>query len=94
MRNLTLDSYIKDKLKDPRFRKEWERSEPQYQITRQIIAARVEKNLSQRGLAQKAKTTQSVISRIENMSVKPSIEILDRIAKALGRRLEVKLVGS
>ena len=93
MRRLTLDTYIREKLRDPRFRKEWEKSETQYQITRQLIAARLENGLSQRTLAQKAKTTQAVVSRIENMSAKPSIGILERLAWALGKRLEVNLAG-
>jgi len=93
MRKLTLNSYIKERLRDPRFRKEWEKSETQYQITRQLIAARLENGMSQRMLAQKAKTTQAVISRIENMSVKPSIGILERLAWALGKRLQVNLAG-
>lgn len=93
MRKLTLDNYIKERLKDPRFRKEWEKSEVQYQITRQLITARLGNGMSQRMLAQKAKTTQAVISRIENMSVKPSIGILERLAWALGKRLQVNLAG-
>lgn len=93
MRKLTLDKYIKEKLNDPRFREEWKKSEAQYQATRQLIAARLENGLSQRNLAQKAKTTQAVVSRIENMSVKPSIGILERLAWALGKRLEVNLAG-
>lgn len=92
MGKLTLDNYIKEKLEDPRFRKEWEKSEAQYQVTRQLIAARLENGLSQRKLAQKVKTTQAVISRIENMSIKPSLGILERLARALGRRLEINLV--
>ncbi len=93
MRKLTLDNYIKERLKEPRFRKEWEKSEAHYQITRQLIAARLENGLSQRMLARKAKTTQAVISRIENMSVKPSLGILERLAWALGKRLQVNLAG-
>lgn len=89
----TLDNYIKEKLKDPLFRKEWEKSEAQYQITRQLIAARLENGLSQRMLARRAKTTQAVVSRIENMSVKPSIGILERLACALGKKLQVNLAG-
>ncbi len=93
MENLTLQNCIKEKLRDPYFREEWAKSETQYQITRQMIAARLERNLSQRVLARKAKTTQAVISRIENMSVNPSIGILERIARALGKRLEVSFAG-
>lgn len=93
MRELTLDNYIEERLKDPRFRKEWEKSEVPYQITRQLIAARLENGMSQRMLARKAKTTQAVISRIENMSTSPSIGLLERIARALGGGLEVNLAG-
>ena len=94
MRKLTLDNYIKEKLRNPSFRQEWERSEAQYQITRQLVAARLENGLSQRKLAQKAETTQAIVSRIENMSIKPSLGILERLAWALGKQLEVNLVGN
>jgi len=94
MRNLTLDQYLKEKLKDPDFKKQWAESEIQYQVTRQLIKARLENKLSQRKLAQKAKTTQAVISRIENMSVNPSLDILQRIASALGKKVKVNFVNS
>lgn len=90
MRDLTLDAYLKKQLKDPQFKKEWEKSEAAYQITRELIRARITGKISQRKLAQKAGTTQAVISRIENMSVSPSIELVQRIAKSLGKRLEIK----
>lgn len=89
MKKVTLNEIVKKNLKDPKFRKAWEESEAQYQATRQLIKARIEQGLSQRELAQKADTTQAVISRIENMSVNPSIGLLDRVAHALGKRLEI-----
>ena len=46
--------------------------------------------ISQRELAKKVGTTQAVISRIENMSVSPSIGLLQRIAGSLGKKLEIK----
>lgn len=93
MRKITLDDYIKERLKDPLFKREWERSEVQYQITRQLIAERLRQNLSQRKLAEKAKTTQAVISRIERMSVNPSLGMLERIAQTLGLSLQINLVS-
>lgn len=90
MKDITLDQYIKEQLKDPRFKKEWEKSEAQYQVTRELIKARIEGKISQRELAKKAKTTQAVISRIENMTVSPSIGLLQKIAHALDKKLEVK----
>ena len=90
MKDLTLNDYLKEQLKDSEFKKEWEKSEASYQVTRELIRARIEGKISQRQLAKKAKTTQAVISRIENMSVSPSIGLLTRIADSLGKKLEIK----
>jgi len=90
MKDLTLNDYLKKQLKDPEFRKEWEKSEAAYQATRALIEARIKSKISQRQLAKKAGTTQAVISRIENMSVSPSIGLLQRIAVSLGKKLEIK----
>ncbi len=79
-------------MENPEFRKEWERSEPEYQLNRAIIKARIEKNLTQKELARKAKTTQAVISRIQNSSVSPTLAMVQRIAEALGKRLVIKFI--
>lgn len=90
MRNLTdFNDFLKEQLKDPEFKKEWDKSEVAYQVGRELIKSRIEKKLSQRMLAKKAKTTQAVISRIENMSVSPSVNLLQKIALALGKKLEI-----
>ena len=72
------------------FDKEWERTEAAYQVTRELIRARIDGKISQRELAKKANTTQAVLSRIENMTVSPSIGLLQKIAQALDKKLEVK----
>jgi ribosome-binding protein aMBF1 (putative translation factor) len=86
---ISLDKILKEQLKDPEFKKLWEDSEPQYQATRQLIKARMKKKMSQRHLAKKAKTTQAVISRIENMTVNPTIGLLQKIGKALDKRMKI-----
>jgi len=90
MKNITLDDYLNKQLKNPKFKKEWDKLEPQYQLTRELIKARIERKISQRELARRAKTTQAVISRIENMTVSPSVGLLQKIAKALDKKLEVR----
>lgn len=90
MKDLTLDEYLKEQFKDPDFAKEWEKSEAAYQVTRELIKARIEGKISQRQLAKNAGTTQAVISRIENMTVSPSIALVQRIANSLGKKLEIK----
>jgi len=43
-------------------------------------------------LAKKAKTTQAVISRVENMNVDSTVRLIRKIAVALGKRLEISFV--
>lgn len=90
MKDTSLNDYLKEQLKDPDFKKEWEKNEAAYQVTRVLIKARLEDKISQRELAKRAGTTQAVISRIENMNVSPSIGLLQRIADSLGRKLEIR----
>ncbi len=85
----SLKDHLKDSLKDPEFRKAWEASEVEYQVSRQIIAERIRQKMTQKDLASKAKTTQAVISRIERMTSNASVELLKRIAGAFGSRLRV-----
>ncbi len=90
MKDITFDDYLKEQLKKPKFKKEWDKLQPQFEVTRELIKARIEGKISQRELAKKAKTTQAVLSRIENMTVSPSIRLLQKIASALGKNLEIK----
>ena len=90
MRDITLNHYLKNQLNNPKFKKAWDNLDPQYQIIRELIRSRLEGKVSQRQLAKKAKTTQAVISRIENMTVSPSVNLLQRIAGALNKTLEIR----
>jgi transcriptional regulator with XRE-family HTH domain len=58
-------------------------------ISQMLIELRKQRNLSQQSLAKTVRTTQAVISRIENMNANPSLELLERIAKACGKKLEI-----
>ena len=81
--------YINKQLKDTRFKKLSVEYKERYQLAKLIIKARFEKGLSQRKLAKKAKTTQAVISRVENMSVDSSVRLIQKIAAALDFCLEI-----
>ena len=83
----TLENHLKESLKNPKFRKEWEKTELEYQLACQLIEKRLAKKMSQRSLAKKVKTTQAILSRIETMSANPSLSLLKRIAQALNSKL-------
>jgi len=87
----TFQDHLKEKLKDPEFRKAWEESETDYMLARKLIDERIKKNISQRDLARKIGTSQAAISRIENMNGNPSLHLLKRIADSLNVKLQISL---
>ncbi|HXG72563.1 MAG TPA: helix-turn-helix domain-containing protein [Gemmatimonadaceae bacterium] len=58
---------------------------------RLLSAARGRSGMSQRRLAQKARTAQSVVARIELAETSPSLLTLSRLLKAAGFRMSVAL---
>lgn len=77
-------------MKDPEFEKEYKALEPEYEIVRQLIAARTELNITQADLAARTGIPQAHISRIENGSYNPSLAYLKRIAAGLDKELHVE----
>jgi len=86
----TLQDHIKESLKDLAFKKAWKESEVEYQVSRSLIAARINRKISQQQLAKKANTTQAVISRLENMTANPSVGLLQKIAQSLNLKLKIQ----
>ena len=63
------------------------------EIATQIYEVRIEAGLSQKELARLVGTSQSAISRLESADYDGhSLKILQRIAAALGQRVEVRFV--
>jgi len=76
---------------NPELRAEYEALGPQYDIVKEVIAARIEQSMTQAELAERANTKQSNISRFENGNINPSLEFILRLATALGKTVEIKL---
>ena len=89
---MTFKEYLNEQLKDPEFKKEWEDFQPELELMKQVIGERMEQNISQRELADRMGTKQANISRLENGNANPSLDFLKRLAKELGKKLEIKLV--
>lgn len=94
MRNLkNADILIKELLSDPGVKAEYDKLEPEFQLMCAIIEARREKGLSQKQLAVKAKTTQAKISMIEAGLSNPTIQTVNTIAMAFGKKLRIEFVS-
>lgn len=85
-----LDKLHKKLMKNPAFRKEYEATRVEFEIAKAVIGARIKRGLTQKQLAEKLQTRQSVISRVENMNTVPSLSFLKRLAAALNVSLQVK----
>jgi transcriptional regulator with XRE-family HTH domain len=55
-----------------------------------IRAARLERGVSQDELARRARTSQSAVARIERGTTSPTLDTLERLAKALGIELRME----
>ena len=86
------DKYLNEQLQNPDFKKEWDENELEYQLMMMILKARNEQNLTQSELAERTGIRQSNISRIEKGQALPSISTLCKIARGLGKRLQIKFV--
>jgi len=83
-------SEVKERaLRNPEVRAAYEELEPEYEITRQLIRARLERGMSQKELAAKIGTRQSAISRIEGGGQNVSVGMVNKVARALGTKVHV-----
>ncbi|HEY4295166.1 MAG TPA: helix-turn-helix transcriptional regulator [Paraburkholderia sp.] len=78
-------------LADPQTKAEYEAQTAEFAVARELIAARVRAGLTQEQLAEKMRTTQSTIARLESGRTFPSLRTLSRYAEATGSRAVVRL---
>ena len=76
-------------MKDADYGKAYTVQEEEFDLARALIGARARAGLTQKQLADRMKTTQSVIARLEGGRVYPSARTLERFAKATGTRLKI-----
>jgi ribosome-binding protein aMBF1 (putative translation factor) len=88
-----LDKHIEKHLKDKEFKMYFDRAEAKRKIAQEIVFLRKAQHISQAQLAKEINTSQQVISRLESPRDKrmPSLDLLDRVARALKRKLVISL---
>jgi len=89
----SFQEHLKTKIKeDPDFAKEWEAIQPQLNITRALLDARIKRGLTQKQLALLTGVDQSDISKIERGISNPSIKLLNKLADGLDMRLQIQFI--
>jgi HTH-type transcriptional regulator/antitoxin HipB len=87
-----LDRYIKKRKKtDPEFAKGFDEGYRDFKIGVILRQAREEAGLTQEELADRVGTRKTAISRIENHAEDIKLSTIQKVAKALGKSLEISL---
>jgi ribosome-binding protein aMBF1 (putative translation factor) len=88
--HLDFDEFLNDSLKEKLIKAHYDMLHPEYAVISAIINAREKHGITQKKLAEKMGTKQSVISRLESGNANPTIEFLKKAAEALDLGLEIK----
>ena len=86
---MKLQEYKQNKMRDSEFAKAYEAVQPEMNIIRAIIDARIAKNMTQKDLSNRTGINQSEISKLENGTRNPSIKLLQRLAEGMDMVLDV-----
>ena len=91
---LDFEVWHKKQLKDSKYSKEFEKLQPEFDLIQAMIDARIKKGITQKILAKRMKTKQSVISRLESGNANPSFKFVKRLADALETDIKITFTAS
>ncbi|MEW6410344.1 MAG: helix-turn-helix transcriptional regulator [Nitrospirota bacterium] len=87
-----LKKYISERKKrDKKFTEGFDEGYEQFKVGVMLRQARKSAGLTQEELARRLKTKKTAISRIENHAEDIKLSTLERVASALGKRLQVSI---
>nr|DAM57886.1 MAG TPA: helix-turn-helix domain protein [Caudoviricetes sp.] len=86
------DALLEKRLEDPDFKKEWDEIQPELDVIRAIVDARTSQHLTQKELAARTGINQADISKLENGTRNPSLNLLKRLAAGMNMELKIEFV--
>ena len=88
----SFEHYLAQQMKDRKFRKAYEEESQRLKIAYQIAKLRKQQKLSQKELAHRLKTTQSVVARMETGEQNLTTDTLQKIATAFKNSLRIEFI--
>jgi len=88
----SFEHHLAQQLKNRTFRKAYEEESRRLEIAYKILQLRKQKKLSQKELAHKLKTTQSVVARMESGQQNFTTDTLQKVASVFKRDLRIEFV--
>lgn len=89
-REISIDSILKEELKDPEFRREFEIENIKLEIATEVFETREKLGWTQSKLAQEADISKSTVTEIENGN-NINIETLCQLATAMGKKVTINI---
>ena len=86
------NDFLKEQLKNPNIRKEYDALEPEFAIIQAILDAERDTGLTRKELAQKVGIAPGDLRKLENGSANPSLRTLQRLADGLGMKLKLEFI--
>ncbi len=90
--HLPYEGITEEDLRDPEFRREYERLKPKFEMIESLIEARLIHNFTQEDLAEFIDSKQPVISRLESGKSNPTVGFLRKVADALNADLRIEFI--
>jgi len=87
------DDFLAEQLQDEEFKKEYDNLQPEFDVIRAIVDARISQNLTQKQLAERSGINQADISKLENGTRNPSINLLKRLADGMDMALKIEFIS-
>lgn len=87
----TFKRFKAELLRDKAVKKKYDELGPEFVLAEMLIRQRLLKGFTQAQLAKKIGTKQSAISRLESGGYNPTLEIIKKVAGALGSKIEISL---
>ena len=88
----SFDQYLAHQMKNKVFRRAYEEESQRLEIAYKMLQLRKQQKLSQKELAKKLETTQSVIARMETGQQNFTTNTLQKIASVFKRELKIEFV--
>jgi len=90
-KGISFDSFLKSKLKDKEFKLSFEEVKMHLKIARVVEELRINANLTQAQLAERANVSQPMIARIErgDQNRVPTLSTINKVLSALGYEVDL-----
>ena len=89
---ITFNDMLNEQMQNEEFKREYEAIQPEMNVIRAIVDARISQNLTQKELSERTGINQADISKIENGTRNPSLNLLKRLADGMGMSLKIAFI--